>query len=165
MRYQSFPKELHPHVKTWGDNIPALFDPKPRKPGDAGHYRYPKASTGERTLKTKKNAFFGELVFLIGPLNASLGFYLANNFRPSGVGAMIGETTGGCLRGINGGNLALMHLPSTDLDFPVLGGFSLAEEPATGVRRAIEVTPTLLDPQQGKDPILAAAHKFLVQRR
>ncbi|MEM6771786.1 MAG: S41 family peptidase, partial [Bacteroidota bacterium] len=162
MRYQSFPKSLRPYVKTWGDNIPAFFDPKPGKQGADGYYVYPKAFT-DRHPKRKKNAFGGAVVFLISPLNASLGFYLANNVRRGKVGALIGRTTGGCLRGINGGNLALLRLPQTnlELDFPVLGGFARTPQPATGVAPDVEVQSTLADIRQGRDPVLAAARQFL----
>ncbi len=165
MRYQSFPVSLRPYVKTWGENIPAFFEPRKGKDRGDGYYRYPKAFTGERMPKPKKLAFAGEVVFLTGRINASLGFYLANNARRLGAGTLIGETTGGCLRGINGGNLALLRLPATnlELDFPVLGGFALTPQPATGVVPDVLVAPTAESIRMGEDLVLAAARAYLAR--
>lgn len=162
MRYQSFPADLRPFVKTWGQNIPSFFEPKSGKRGEGGYFLYPKAFTGERGLKTKKNAFSGEVIFLTSPLNASLGFYLANNARLNQVGTLIGQTTGGSLRGISGGNLAMLRLPETnlELDFPVVGGFAREDVPATGVVPDVVVIPTLADLQQGRDVVLEAAYAY-----
>lgn len=163
MRYQTFPYSLRPYVKTWGKSTPDFFEPKPGKPDDAGqYYIYPTAFIS-RPTNTKPGAFTGELVFLTGRINASLGFYLANNVRRSGVGKIFGETTGGSLRGINGGNLALLRLPGTDLelDFPVLGGFATNEQPAHGVVPDVLITITAADQLLGGDPVMDAAVKYL----
>ncbi|MEL6393890.1 MAG: S41 family peptidase, partial [Bacteroidota bacterium] len=166
MRYQSFPEELRPYVKTWGDNIPAFFDPEQGKPDESGrYYIYPKSFKPERGFRLKRQAFNGEVVFLTSRVNASLGFYLANYVRQNQVGTIIGETTGGCQRGINGGNLALLRLPNTnlELDFPVLGGFALGEVPALGVVPDIEVIFTADDIAAGRDVVMEAAVDYLMR--
>ncbi|MEM6398184.1 MAG: S41 family peptidase [Bacteroidota bacterium] len=165
MRYRSFPEQLRPYVKTWGSSIPEFFDPKPGKPSEEGeYYIYPKAFKPERGMKIKKGAFWGEVVFLTGRVNASLGFYLAHYVRHNEVGTLIGETTGGCQCGLNGGNLALLRLPNTDLelDFPIMGGFALDEVPAIGIVPDIEVVPTVQDEATGNDPVMEAALKYLL---
>jgi len=166
MRYQSFPEELRPYVKTWGDNIPAFFDPEQGKPDESGHYYiYPKSFKPERGFRLKRQAFNGEVVFLTSRVNASLGFYLAIYVRQNQVGTIIGETTGGCQRGINGGNLALLRLPNTDLelDFPVLGGFALEEVPDLGVVPDIEVIFTADDIAAGCYVVMEAAVDYLMR--
>lgn len=166
MRYRTFPSSLRPYVKTWGESVPEFFEPKPGKPDDTGqYYVYPRAFTG-RPTKTKPDAFTGEVVFLTSRINASLGFYLANNVRRNGMGKILGETTGGSLRGINGGNLALLRLPGTDLelDFPVLGGFATDEQPAHGVVPDVPITITAADQLRGGDPVMDAAVKYFADR-
>lgn len=165
MRYQNFSEELRPYVKTWGDNIPAFFNPDPVPLDESGqYYIYPQAFKPERGFRVKRQAFEGEVVFLTSRVNASLGFYLANYVRQNNLGTIIGETTAGCQRGINGGNLALMRLPNTnlELDFPVVGGFALEEVPAIGIVPDIEVTPSPNDMATGRDVVMEAAIEFLM---
>ncbi|MEL7159525.1 MAG: S41 family peptidase [Bacteroidota bacterium] len=163
IRYTSLPTELRPYIRTWGDN-PWFYEPKVgeyRPDGD--YYELPKEFTGTVRNRVKKDAFGGQVVFLVGRDNASLGFYLARNVKRLGLGTLIGETTAGCLRGISGGQILFLRLPQTDLelDFPIVGGFATGEQPSHGVVPDVLVPITANQLLTGKDAVLDAALEYL----
>ncbi|MEM9930601.1 MAG: S41 family peptidase, partial [Bacteroidota bacterium] len=167
MRYDVFPESLKPIVKTWGDN-PWYYNPKTDGyDAEKGAYIIADEFENNEKNKVKKNAFRGQVCVLTGRLNASLGFYLAKAVQDYKIGTLIGETTGGSLRGINGGQLLFIRLPNTniELDMPVLGGFATTPQPAHGVVPALPVTITAADQLAGRDVVLAAALAFLAEQK
>lgn len=65
----------------------------------------------------------------------------------------MGQETDGNLRGINGGQILFLRLPESDIeiDFPIMGDFSLTPQPNQGVIPDIVVEPKVADVQQGID--------------
>ena len=93
----------------------------------------------------------GRVVVLVGPQNSSAGFILARDLKASGAAMLIGQTTGGNLRGLNSGQLAWITLPASgvSVDIPLLA--SLAEDgtPDAGVQPDVQVPPRWADAAAG----------------
>jgi C-terminal processing protease CtpA/Prc len=75
--------------------------------------------------------------------------------REARAATLIGETTGGNLRGINGGAYFFVRLPESGLEFdvPLKGYFPVGPIPAdSGVAPNIRISLTAADVAKGNDP-------------
>ena len=137
-RYITFPESLKSYVQTWSDN-PWYYELKPdnSKPID-GYYDFKEKQKARRSDKT---LYKGNAYLLTSGANTSLAYYTASRFRLENLGTIIGQETGGNLRGINGGTILFLRLPNSEIevDFPIRGEFSLAEKPNGGVKPDVEV--------------------------
>lgn len=100
----------------------------------------------------------GQVVALVGPQNSSAGFLLARALKHTGAATLVGQTTGGNLRGLNGGQLAWITLPASGVgvDIPLLA--SIYEgQPDAGVVPDVPVAPRFADAQAGVDTEMRAA--------
>jgi C-terminal processing protease CtpA/Prc len=104
---------------------------------------------------------------LIGAVNSSATFDFARAVRRAGVGTLVGQTTGGNLRGINGGAFFFLRLPNSriEMDLPLVGQFPPTPQPDGGVAPDIAVPRTVEDVQRGVDAELAAALAAIAARR
>jgi C-terminal processing protease CtpA/Prc len=103
------------------------------------------------------------MVALISPQNSSATFQFALKCKQSGLGTLIGETTGGNLRGINGGYF-FATLPESGIEFDVaLISFSPdGPMPAdAGVEPDIAIKQSAKDIAEGTDPAMDAAISHL----
>lgn len=152
-RYLQFPESLKPFVQSWGDN-PWYYALKPEKATQKeGYYVFRKEYYLNQRNKKKKHYFKGKSYLLTSALNASLAYYLAQDFRKFKVGQLVGQETDGNLRGINGGQILFLRLPHSkiEIDFPVMGDFIDGEQPNQGVVPDIMVEPTVSDIYHGID--------------
>lgn len=151
-RYLTFPESLKPFVQTWGEN-PWFFNMEAEQ-NEEGYYVFP--NDGDRFSKREKYVFDGEVYLLSSSANTSLAYYTTQNFRRHRLGTIIGTETGGNLRDINGGQILFLRLPNSgiEIDFPVMGGFSLDEYPNKGVSPDIEVDISLEDFMSNRDVVL-----------
>ncbi|MEN0006445.1 MAG: S41 family peptidase [Bacteroidota bacterium] len=161
-RYTSFPKALRPYIQTWGDD-PWYYELEPDAVEEEHGYSVFKNAFESTELRKKKDAFKGELYLLTSPLNASLAFYLAGDFQQKKLGTIIGQTTAGNQRGINGGQILFLRLPHSEIeiDFPVMGGFTLGKRPDRGIEPAVAVQPTQAAIANGQDLVLEAAMELI----
>ena len=162
-RYLKFPEVLKPHVQTWGDN-PWFFDLKPnRVDQEHGYYIFLESKKRRKPGKKKKTAFAGNLYLLTSPANVSLAFYLAADFKHQQLGTIIGQETGGNQRDINGGQILFLRLPESgiEIDFPVMGGFTIGDRPNQGVVPDIEVAPSIDDIFNGVDTEMEEALRMI----
>ena len=157
-RYLDFPERLKPYVQTWGDN-PWYFNLKPdRIDEENGYYIFDEHYTIFEVSPAKETAFKGDLYLLTSPTNASLAFYLANEFKALDLGRVVGQETGGNRRDINGGQILFLRLPQSEIeiDFPVMGAFTIKEEPNQGVVPDLAVKVSLDDVYNSVDTELEA---------
>ena len=129
---------------------------------EEGYYLLP--TEDETVLKPAKNAFKGQVYFLVSPANVSMAYYLMRGAKKYQVGTMIGEETGVNQRGINGGQIIFLCLPHSqvEVDFPVEGSFAKGRDlPDHGILPDIEVVPALADIRAGKDTVLEATLKLI----
>jgi C-terminal processing protease CtpA/Prc len=75
------------------------------------------------------------------------------------LGLLVGETTGGNQRGINGGAFFFARLPQSGLEFdlPLIGHFPDEPRPDAGVEPDISMMPSAEDIATGHDPVLQTA--------
>ncbi len=160
-RYENFPESLKPYAKSWGE--PWFHSLKVVSDKDEnGYYSLPEEKAV--VVKPAKNAFNGEVYFLIGPANVSMAFYLANAIKKYKIGTLIGEETGGNLQGINGGQILFLRLPNSqiEIDFPVEGSFAKEKGlPNSGVFPDVEVITSINDIKDVTDTQLVAALQLI----
>lgn len=151
-RYLQFPESFKPHIKTWGDE-PWFYDLKPDNPEPIDGYYHFKEATKDPSSKRKKEAFTGKVYLLTSAVNVSLAFYLAADFKQKEIGTIYGEETGGNQRDINGGQIIFMYLPNSEIEveFPVMGGFTIADRPNRGIVPDVLIKPTQEGIAKGED--------------
>ncbi|MEO1263428.1 MAG: S41 family peptidase [Bacteroidota bacterium] len=164
-RYLEFPESLKPYVQTWGDN-PWYFNlqPKKKKPTD-GYYIF-KENFTQKTDQSKMT-FSGDVYLLTSAANTSLAFYTAYRFQKQEMGLSIGQETGGNLNDINGGQILFLRLPYSqiEIDFPVMGGFTIEPQPDMGVKPDIEIEYTIEDIIAGRDLEIETALKMIADKQ
>ena len=140
-RYVELPESLRPYIKTWGDN-PWYFSLKPSENEPINGYYIFKDNFTPRKRKNKKEIYQGKVYMLTSSANTSLAFYTANRFRKLKLGKIIGQETGGNLNDINGGQIVFMTLPNSqiEIDFPIMGGFTLEPQPNQGMMPDVVVS-------------------------
>ncbi|GAB5409734.1 MAG: S41 family peptidase [Balneolaceae bacterium] len=150
-RYLNFPEPLKNNTDTWGDN-PWYFNFDERDK-EGIYYTFKQNPENKVYLKQKENIYKGNVYLLTSSQNTSLAYYTALNFKRQGLGTSIGQETGGNMRGINGGQILFLRLPSSgiEIDFSIMGGFVYGNQPNEGVKPDIEVTPTLQQLVDGED--------------
>ncbi len=99
------------------------------------------------------------VVVLTGPQNSSATFRFANLVKASGLAKLIGETTGGNRRGINGGAFFFARLPESGLEFdvPLIGYFPRLTQPDAGIEPDLKVANSAADIAAGRDSVMAIA--------
>ncbi len=161
-RYVDFPNTLRPYVNSWGE--PWYYDLSPQKPRmKEGYYIFPEAFFVDAKNKRKKNHFSGKMYLLTSPSNVSLAYYFATNFKTDGLGVILGEETGGNIKGINGGQILFLRLPysQVEVDFPVMGEFNLKPVLDQGIQPDIEVHSTQEDIFFGRDRAIEEVIKLV----
>jgi hypothetical protein len=126
--------------------------------------------TVARRIEPVARPFRGRVAMLTGPRMSSSGFLVARDFQASGRGVLVGRPTGGSLRGLSGGELAWLALPTSGVavDIPLIGGIARGvgtdrAPPDRGVLPDLAVANTLDDVAAGRDAELEAAVAWLKQ--
>lgn len=164
-RYVDFPESVKPYIKTWGNN-PWYFSLNPSQKEPVNGYYIFKDNFTPGKRKNKKKLYQGKIYLLTSAANTSLAFYVAHGFRKLGLGKIIGQETGGNLNDINGGQILFMTLPNSqvEIDFPIMGGFTLEPQPNQGVVPDIPVSYSQSDIEEGRDKEMEAV-VALIKRR
>ncbi len=118
----------------------------------------------------------GRVVVLIGAANSSATFQFAQLIKENQLATLIGQTTGGNLRGINGGALFFVTLPNSKIecDLPLIATFvgddrptgleiPFQQIPDAGIDPDVPVEPSIEDIALGVDTELRAARAFLAK--
>ncbi|NRB49645.1 MAG: hypothetical protein HRU41_18335 [Saprospiraceae bacterium] len=151
-RYLHFPESLKAYIQSWGN--PWYYDLSTDKPEEEdGYYIFPRSHSINQKNKKKPSVFKGEVYLLTSPRNGSLAYYLAKDFKTFEIGTSLGQETDGNLRGINGGQILFLRLPNSgiEIDFPVMGDFSLTPQANQGVQPDIPIQVKVEDVQGGID--------------
>jgi C-terminal processing protease CtpA/Prc len=95
---------------------------------------------------------------IIGAVNSSATFEFARALRAHQLGTLVGQTTGGNQRGINGGAFFFLRLPNSgiELDLPLIGQFPAGDPPDAGLEPDIAVQTTIDAIAAGRDAELGA---------
>jgi hypothetical protein len=159
VRYLKTPAALDPYLDTWDDSFRDRT--ADATPYDDRFYAL-KASDSDddiSLIRPKGPRFHGKTAILISPTNSSATFSFANAIKSNGLATLIGEPTGGNLRGINGGNYFFVRLPASGLevDLPLIGYFPHTPKPDAGVEPDIKSPLTRAAVISGRDPAMEAA--------
>jgi C-terminal processing protease CtpA/Prc len=159
VRYRRVDPELGRHLKSWSDDFRDLGDAVRALPDG----RYERKPGGPVELPHSADAYAGRVAVLVDAANSSATFRLADVLRSTGRATLVGQSTGGNRRGINGGMVAFMTLPRSgiEVDLPLVGYFPLTPQPDEGVVPDVVVARTPAALAAGEDPELAAARALL----
>ena len=101
--FATLPESIKPYLKTWDQRL------------------YTQTSMAMPTLEPVDKTFSGKVWLLVDGANASATFMLAKQYQDAGIATLVGQPTGGNLRGINGGGMFFLTLPNTqiEIDIPI----------------------------------------------
>lgn len=156
VRYRKVADDLAPYLDTWD---PSFKDwGEQASPVDERYFQLSRTSS-ERpaALPPRVPRFAGKVFVLIGPNNSSATFEFARQIKQTGLGTLVGQTTGGNQRGINGGAFFFLRLPNSriELDLPLIGQFPLEAMPDAGIEPDVAVTTSLEDIVARRDAEMA----------
>ncbi len=141
VRYLDAPADLRPFLDTWDPSFLHWGDTA--QPFDARFHelRQDGGAAEQRRIVPRAPRFAGKVYVLVGPDNSSATFQFAQTIQASRLGTLVGRTTGGNLRGINGGAFFFLRLPGCglELDLPLIGEFPRQAEPDAGLEPDIVV--------------------------
>lgn len=156
VRFRKAPENLWPYLNTWDNSFRTLGEGAEDAGG--GFYRLKAGAADGRSIKPKGPRFLGKVAVLIDAGNSSATFQFASLIKRQKLGVLIGETTGGNQRGINGGAYFFLQLPASQLEaeLPLVGYFPKDERPDAGIDPDIAVAESAEDIAAGGDPVMEA---------
>jgi hypothetical protein len=172
VRYRKIPHELNAYLDTWdisfrdwGGAAEDLAEPWPTAPADVTYLkltRYDDDANGD-VIKPSGRRFRGKVFVLIDATNSSATFQFAQAMQTHELGTLVGESTGGSQRGINGGAFFFLRLPRSgiEMDLPLIASFPATPAPDAGVSPDIFVKRTTADVGTGRDAALNAVMRAL----
>lgn len=162
VRYRKVPDHLNRYLDTWDDSF-RDWGNNLRRYNDQFFEQI--EITNNPSIVPKAPCIDVPMTVLIGPQNSSATFQFALKCRLSRLGTLIGETTGGNLRGINGG-FFFATLPESGIKFDValVGYFPDGPMPSdSGLKPDIYVPLRVGDIAQGTDRQLEKAVDYLLK--
>ena len=156
--YEKVPDELKPYLSTWMQEV-YDFTGKVNK-GENGLYRL--TSPDNLQVEPMSKGFKGNVYLLVNEANSSATFYFAELAKSSKLATLVGTTTGGSQKGLNGGTMFFLRLPNSKIEFdiPIIGTFSL-EKPDIGIAPDIEVRETVESLRAGIDPVIVKVKELI----
>lgn len=153
VRYRSVPPDLRPYLKTWDASFKDWGDDA--KPFDDRYFRLTRWQKNEfgDAIAPKAPRYAGKVYVLIGATNSSATFEFAQQAKAGGLATLVGQTTGGNRRGINGSAFFFLKLPNSgiELDIPLVGQFPVTAQADAGVTPDVPVQVTPEDIAAGRD--------------
>lgn len=162
VRYRQVPEALNPYLDTWDNSF--------RNWGDVA---VPYSDQFLRLSRTDDSGVIAArgpqvtapVAVLTSAQNSSATFQFASLVKSTGLGTLIGETTGGNRRGINGGAFFFVRLPESGIEFdlPLIGYFPSGTQPDAGIEPDLPVSNSAADIAAGYDRVLETARKALLR--
>jgi hypothetical protein len=161
VRYRKLPDDLAAHVDTWDDSFRDWGADAVGQRAD-GFYdlmRWSDDASGNTLIRPAGKRFKGRLVVLVDAVNSSATFQFAQTVKDAKLGQLVGATTGGNRRGINGGAFFFLRLPASgiEVDIPLVGYFPATAQPDAGIEPDQAIAETVADIIAGADRGLEAA--------
>jgi C-terminal processing protease CtpA/Prc len=156
-RYRQVPASLNPYLHTW-DNSFRDWGQAARGPDTNGFYDL--ADADDRSvIRPAGRRYEGRVAVLTDAANSSATFMFAQTVKAHGLATLVGQTTGGSRRGINGGAFFFLNLPNTglEIDVPLIGYFPEGAQPDSGIVPDLAVPVTQADIAAGRDPEMVRA--------
>jgi hypothetical protein len=162
--YERTPDVLVKHLDTWDVSF---FDRTGRveKISDR-RYRYKTPSIADRTITPTATPYSGKTLMLVSGENSSATFQLAYLAKLSGAAKLIGQSTGGNLRGLNGGELAWVTLPNSGVavDIPLVSSVPLEPQADASITPDSVVKKSFAARATGQDLEMAAARQIIAHQ-
>jgi C-terminal processing protease CtpA/Prc len=157
VRFRSVPEDLRPPLDTWDPSFVELG--KDAAPFDKRFLELPPSDSGGSNVIAPKARFRGRVAVLISATNSSATFGFAQRIKDGRLATLVGETTGGNRRGINGGAYFFARLPDSGIEFdiPLIGTFPDAPRPDAGIEPDVRVPVTAAAIAAGRDEALDRA--------
>lgn len=159
-RYRKTPADLDRYLKTW-DRTFRDWGADAHGPDARGFYRMTRFDDDAEgdLLRPHPRPFKGKLIVLTDAANSSATFQFAYAARRNGLATLVGQTTGGNQRGINGSAFFFLRLPNTELeaDLPLVAALPPTPRPDAGIAPDVKVELTLGDVAAERDPAREAA--------
>jgi hypothetical protein len=154
VRFQSTPEHLNRHLAS-ADELLRRLGAKARR-FDSRFFALPES---EAPLRPQGVRLLLPLLVLVDAANNAAAFSFLQRVRASRVGKLVGETTGGNLRGHNGGAFFFVRLPASGLEFdlPLIGSFPLQPAPDAPLEPDVKVEVTAADIAVGRDAVMERA--------
>jgi C-terminal processing protease CtpA/Prc len=153
-RYQKVPEDLDPYLSTWDDQLKNISSQV--EPHQDGFFKMKGENKKYMEIKKSNNKWRheGKTFLITDASNSSATFYLARVMKLGKVATLVGQTTGGTQKGINGGAMFFLRLPNSgiEMDIPLIGNFPYKEAPDLGIVPDVVVEKTLEDVMEGRDP-------------
>lgn len=132
----------------------------------AGKFRYLPNARKAQTISPVAAPFKGRTFVLVGGENSSASFQFAKLVQQSGAATLVGQPTGGNLRGLNGGQLAWVNLPNSGVavDIPLLAATYSEDTPDASVTPDVLVKPSFDARRAGRDVEMEAVGKVMGAR-
>lgn len=158
--------EILKYVDTYDDDISnALKNGVPEnlyKQTENGLLEFNDGQTCE-PLKPYVNNFQGKIYLLINSDNASAAYIFSRYTKDAKLATLIGQETGGNLKGFNGGTYLFVTLPNSkfEFDIPVFAIFSDGENEDSGVMPDVSVERKAEDIGNNFDREIDSAKKII----
>lgn len=163
VRYRSVPTHLRPYLDTWDDSFFDWGDDA--QPFDSRYFLL-RDENGDESIQPDTRRLRVPVAVLTSAQNSSAAFQFAQQVKRHRLGLLVGETTGGNQRGINGGAFLFARLPQSGLEFdiPLIGFFPEGRQPDAGITPDIVAAPTAEAIAAGDDRAMMAATRALRNR-
>ncbi len=163
--YERVPYELARYLDTWDFSFfDRTGDVLPITEGTAkGLYQLKSRPAAQEFIQPLDRPYRGKTYLLVGPENSSATFVMAHLAQQSGAATLVGQPTGGNLRGLNGGQLLWVTLPNSGVavDIPLLAARYSANTPDTSVQPDVPVKPSFAARAAGLDLDLQAVQRLI----
>lgn len=155
VRFRRAPENLLPQLDTWDKSFRTLGEKA--TPAEGGFYELP--GEAGAAIVPKGPRFAGRVAVLTGPTNSSATFQFAQLVKARRLATLVGETTGGNQRGINGGAYFFLRLPESGLeaDLPLIGYFPRQAMPDAGIEPDVRAAATAASIAAARDVAMDAA--------
>ena len=160
--YRKIPDDLRTNISTW-EKAPYNWRLKVKKIKD-GRYQLRQLFAGgykAKTYQPMNDGFKGKSYLLTGPQNSSATHIMATYVKKYKLATIIGQTTGGNQRGVNGNHFFFLKLPNSkvEVDIPIFKTTMqevTSSTPNGGIIPDVIVTKNILDLINGVDTELEA---------
>ncbi|MBB5744524.1 S41 family peptidase [Brevundimonas variabilis] len=168
VRYRKAPEALLPHLDTWDRSFFDWGDQAVASDERPGFFRLVRDGDGasDTVIRAEGQRFAGPVAVICDASTSSATFAFCRTVKDNGLATLIGQTTGGNRRGINGGAFAFLRLPTSgiEVDLPLIAGFPLTPQPDAAILPDLAVSTTARDIARGLDPQMAAATAHILSR-
>jgi len=160
--FRETPANLRPALDTWDDSFHTIG--RSAVADAAGHLVLP-GDEDEVVIEPVGPRIRVPVAVLTGPVNSSATFSFARRIKEARAARLVGSTTGGNMRGINGGAYFFVRLPESGLEFdlPIKGYYPERPQPDAGVEPDIAVAESAADTAAGYDRVMETARSLLTR--